>query len=102
MNLDDRNNGKQTAGDKDPFSRFILKTVHFEDRLLWISTTLDLIILFKFKLGDFMIIKDHLFLPGLCGFSPLVGKNDSSIGPRFLPMGDAYDPQLQEEAKQGS
>ena len=48
-----------------------------------------------------MIIKDHLFLPGLCGFSPLVGKNDSSIGPRFLPMGDAYDPQLQEEAKQG-
>jgi len=54
----------------------------------------------EFKLGDFMIIKDHLFLPGLCGFNPLIGKNDPSIGPRFLPMGDAYDQQLQEEAKQ--
>ena len=57
-------------------------------------------LLFKFKLGDFMIIKDHLFLPGLCGFNPLVGKNDSEFGPRFPPMGDAYNLDLQASAKQ--
>ena len=47
-----------------------------------------------------MIIKDHLFLPGLCGFNPLVGKNDSEFGPRFPGMGDAYDLELQKKGKQ--
>ena len=26
--------------------------------------------------GDLMIIKDHIFLPGLVGQSPLIGLND--------------------------
>ena len=44
-----------------------------------------------FSVGDFMIIQDHLYIPGLAGFSPLVGPNDDRIGPRFPPMGDAYN-----------
>ncbi|MBA3661249.1 MAG: purine-nucleoside phosphorylase [Gammaproteobacteria bacterium] len=43
--------------------------------------------------GDLMMITDHInFQPG----SPLVGPNDESIGPRFLPMENAYDLDLQE------
>jgi xanthosine phosphorylase len=42
--------------------------------------------------GDLMMITDHInFQPG----NPLVGKNDESIGPRFVSMEEAYDPHLQ-------
>lgn len=30
----------------------------------------------EFKVGDVMIIKDHLNLPGFCGINPLIGIND--------------------------
>ncbi len=43
--------------------------------------------------GDLMMITDHInFHPG----NPLVGKNDESIGPRFIGMEDAYNLGLQE------
>lgn len=29
-----------------------------------------------FKVGDVMIIKDHLNIPGFAGYNPLVGPND--------------------------
>ena len=29
-----------------------------------------------YNVGDVMIIKDHINLPGLCGVNPLVGLND--------------------------
>lgn len=45
----------------------------------------------KFNIGDLMIIRDHIFMPGLCGFSPLVGLNDSRFGARFVSMHNAYD-----------
>src|SRR6218665_2291378 len=32
-----------------------------------------------FKTGDVMIIKDHLNLPGLAGFNPLIGLNDDRL-----------------------
>lgn len=42
--------------------------------------------------GDLMMITDHINLhPG----NPLVGANDETIGPRFVGMEDAYDPNLQ-------
>lgn len=41
--------------------------------------------------GALMAITDHI---NLTGASSLTGPNDESIGPRFVGMGDAYDPAL--------
>ena len=49
-----------------------------------------------YKEGDLMIIKDHINLPGLCGFSPLVGVNDERFGARFVAMSSAYDRKLRQ------
>lgn len=43
------------------------------------------------KLGDIIIIKDHISMPGLCGFNPLVGCSDKRFGERFFSMKNAYD-----------
>lgn len=45
---------------------------------------------FSFKVGDLMIIKDHLnLLP-----NPLIGKNLDDFGPRFPDMTRPYDPNV--------
>ena len=44
--------------------------------------------------GDLMVIKDHLFLPGLAGHHPLRGPNDDTVGTRFPAIVDAYTPAL--------
>ena len=45
---------------------------------------------FDFKIGDLMIIRDHInLLP-----NPLVGKNLDEFGPRFPDMTRPYDPSL--------
>jgi purine-nucleoside phosphorylase len=51
------------------------------------------------KLGDLMILKDHVFLPGLMGHSPLVGIKDPRFGPRFVSLHDAYDHGLRQGKK---
>ena len=50
-----------------------------------------------FKVGDIMIINDHisLFTP-----NPLIGKNDDNMGPRFPDMSDPYKKDLVTKAKQ--
>ncbi|XP_077372586.1 purine nucleoside phosphorylase 6 [Festucalex cinctus] len=48
----------------------------------------------NYNVGDVMVIKDHINLPGFCGQSPLVGCNDDRFGVRFLCMSDAYDRNL--------
>lgn len=30
----------------------------------------------KFEVGDIMLIRDHINLPGLCGENPLIGPNE--------------------------
>ena len=35
-----------------------------------------------YKLGDLIVIKDHISLPLLSGNSPLRGPNDDRMGPR--------------------
>lgn len=49
-----------------------------------------------FKVGDFMLITDHIssFVP-----SPLIGANKEELGPRFPDMTDVYDAGFREEAK---
>lgn len=42
------------------------------------------------KVGDLMIINDHLSLPGMVGNNPLMGTNFESFGPRFPAVSDAY------------
>ncbi len=44
--------------------------------------------------GDFMLIHDHISLPGLAGVNPLIGPNDERFGVRFPPLAKAYDGQL--------
>jgi purine-nucleoside phosphorylase len=46
------------------------------------------------RVGDLMLITDHIFLPGLAGHHPLRGPNDERLGPRFPAMVGAYDHEL--------
>jgi purine-nucleoside phosphorylase len=54
----------------------------------------------EYKVGDIMIIKDHLNFPGMGGDSALRGPNDDRFGPRFPPLNTAYDSKLRVLAKQ--
>lgn len=47
-----------------------------------------------YRPGDFMLIRDHIYMPGLAGANPLVGPNDERLGERFPPLARAYDAQL--------
>ena len=47
-----------------------------------------------YKPGDFMLLRDHISLPGLAGANPLIGANDERFGARFPPLAKAYDPAL--------
>ncbi|XP_028284169.1 purine nucleoside phosphorylase 5b [Parambassis ranga] len=51
-----------------------------------------------YKVGDVMILKDHINMPGFAGNNPLVGLNDERFGVRFPCMSDAYDRELRQLA----
>lgn len=49
-----------------------------------------------FKLGNIMMIKDHIFHLGFGGKNPLRGPNEDRFGTRFPAMNNAYDKDLLE------
>ena len=52
-----------------------------------------------YRPGDFMLLRDHINMPGLAGANPLRGQNDERLGERFPPMADAYDVALRKLAR---
>lgn len=46
--------------------------------------------------SELMLISDHI---NFLGFNPLVGPNDESFGPRFVPVTDAWDADLRAKVK---
>jgi purine-nucleoside phosphorylase len=50
-----------------------------------------------FKVGDLMIIKDHI---SMMTVNPLLGKNETELGPRFPDMSEPYSKELMKKAKQ--
>ena len=48
--------------------------------------------------GDIMLISDHINMPGMTGHNPLIGPNNSHLGPRFPNMANAYSPHLRQLA----
>ncbi|KAM6948667.1 purine nucleoside phosphorylase-like [Aplochiton taeniatus] len=53
-----------------------------------------------YKVGDVMIIKDHINMPGFAGNNPLSGPNDERFGVRFPCMSEAYDRKLVQLAQE--
>ncbi|XP_023936786.1 purine nucleoside phosphorylase isoform X1 [Bicyclus anynana] len=54
----------------------------------------------NFKIGDLMIVKDHINMMGFAGNNPLHGPNDERFGPRFPPMNKAYNYEFRKIAKE--
>lgn len=52
----------------------------------------------SYKVGDIVMLHDHLNLAGLAGMHPLRGPNEDSFGVRFPPLSDAYDLDLRRRA----
>lgn len=52
-----------------------------------------------YRPGDFMLIADHINLPGLAGYNPLLGPNEARFGERFPPLAKAYDANLRDLAR---
>lgn len=48
----------------------------------------------KYRIGDIMLLNDHINIPGLSGLNPLKGYNDERFGVRFVGISDAYDHDL--------
>lgn len=48
------------------------------------------------KVSELMLITDHI---NFLGLNPLVGPNDDEFGPRFVPVTDAWDPELRRRVR---
>jgi len=47
-----------------------------------------------YKVGDIMLVKDHINMFGLAAESPLRGPNDESFGPRFFSVNSLYEKKM--------
>jgi purine-nucleoside phosphorylase len=55
-----------------------------------------------YRVGDVMMLNDHINFTGMVGNNPLMGPNDDSLGERFVGMAHAYDLDLRNLAKQAA
>ncbi len=55
-----------------------------------------------FQCGDFMLINDHINLPGMVGLDPLRGANMEAFGPRFISLTAAYSSAHRQTAKRAA
>ena len=53
----------------------------------------------NYRVGDLMVLNDHINLVGMTGNNPLMGPNDDAVGPRFLGMVHTYDADLRRLAR---
>jgi len=53
----------------------------------------------RWTAGDLMIMADHI---NLMSVNPLIGPNDPAMGPRFVDLARAYDPELIEVAERAA
>ncbi|KAJ5570351.1 PNP/MTAP phosphorylase [Penicillium hispanicum] len=54
----------------------------------------------EYRVGDIVMLNDHIFLAGLAGCHPLRGPNADEFGVRFPPLSDAYDLNLRRHVHQ--
>lgn len=53
-----------------------------------------------YRVGDLMLLNDHLNIVGMMGNNPLMGPNDDSLGERFVGMSQVYDRELRRVVKE--
>jgi purine-nucleoside phosphorylase len=97
--------GKQVVAMQGRFhfyEGYSMKEITFPMRVMMAIGAEDLIITNasgglnrNFKVGDLMIMTDHM---NHMGGNPLIGPNDDDLGTRFPPMQGVYTPELIEEA----
>ncbi len=54
----------------------------------------------SYRMGDVMMLNDHINFVGMVGSNPLLGPNDDTLGERFVGMAHTYDRELREKARQ--
>ncbi|TRY63967.1 hypothetical protein TCAL_11165 [Tigriopus californicus] len=54
----------------------------------------------KFKVGDVMMLQDHVNLQGFVGINPLAGRTDTRFGPHFFATNHAYDRKWRAKCRQ--
>ncbi|KAL0946261.1 hypothetical protein HGRIS_012516 [Hohenbuehelia grisea] len=84
-----------------PYEGHSLSTVMYPIRVMAALGIKDIIITNaagalnpEFSVGSIVVVRDHLALPGLSGFNPLIGPTFSPEVTRFLPVSGAYSPAL--------
>lgn len=81
------------------YEGYPMQDVTFLTRLMWVLGARTMLVTNAvgginetYSCGDLICINDHI---NYMGVNPLVGPNDERFGPRFPPMDDAYDVDLQ-------
>lgn len=54
----------------------------------------------SYRVGDVMMLNDHINFVGMSGSNPLMGPNDDSLGERFVGMSQTYDRELRRLTRQ--